>query len=97
LVARLKKRSYQTSRIENAEREETLEEKMARVRREVEEIRMEMVNEKKPEKEIDEWTSLIPVLSNNNSATNIITERVQKIVSPASSSSNAEKVYSSQA
>lgn len=66
---------------------------MTRIRREVEEIRIEMVNEKKPEKEINEWTSLIPVLSNNNAATSNITERVKKIVSSVPLSSSADKVY----
>jgi hypothetical protein len=83
----LKKRSYQTSRIDSAARQETLEEKMARVRREVEEIRMEMVNEDKPEQEVTEWASLVLALSNNTSSASMVTTRVQKLASKSPSPS----------
>ena len=69
-----------------------MEEKITRVKREMEEIRLEMVNEKKPADEITEWESLIHSLTPENNATKVLTSRLQKI--PSSSKPDSAKVTS---
>ena len=81
LIARQKKQSYRTSRQEVTSRTETLEEKITRVRREMEEIRMEMVQENKPDTEIQEWEGIIHSHVDDHIATKLLTTRIQKLVS----------------
>ena len=84
MIARQRKQSYRTSRQEIGSKEETLEEKIARVRREMEEIRVQMVEDNKSEEEVDEWEDLIQALSIENNATKALTSRLQKVSSSSS-------------
>jgi len=87
LIARQKKQSYRTSRQEVSSKEETLEEKIARVRREMEEIRMQMVDEKRDQIEVGEWEALMQNLSSENDAAKALTSRLQKVSSSTSAPS----------
>jgi hypothetical protein len=58
-----------------------LEEKIARVRREMEEIRMEMAQENKPDTEIEEWETILHSHVDDHIATKLLTKRIQKLVS----------------
>lgn len=58
---------------------------MARVRQEVEEIRLQMTEEKRPEAEVAEWETLIQAVSNENNSATILTSRLQKLSSSSTS------------
>ena len=88
LIARQKKQSYRTSKQEVSTKAETLEEKIARVRREMEEIRMEMLQENKPDKDIQEWEGIIHSQMDDHIATKVLTTRIQKLVSTTPTPSN---------
>jgi hypothetical protein len=76
-VARRKKQSYRTSRQEIVSRPETFEEKMVRVRREVEEIKMDLQSEQKDD-DIIEWESLIRSISSETTASKLFAQYLQK-------------------
>jgi hypothetical protein len=75
LIARKRGRSYRTSR----EEEETFEERVARVRREMEEVRIEMIKEKRLAQEVDQWERFIAEVG-GTAATNL-SARVAKLES----------------
>lgn len=85
LIARRRKQSYRTSRQDGTSTPETLEEKMARVKREVEEIRVEMANKGVGEHDstqAEEWDKLIHSFNGDENATSRLTSRVKKIPGP---------------
>lgn len=79
MIARQKRQAYRTTREEVSSHPETLQEKVARVRREMEEVRMQMVNEDTPDTEILEWEKLISSMSSEDSAASMLTSRIQKL------------------
>jgi len=92
LIARQKKQSYQTSTLLESEStaNETLDQKVARVRREMEEIRLEMMNEQKPSEDIANWEELIHSFQDDKSASSLLTQRLQKFASPNGSTSSQQ-------
>jgi hypothetical protein len=74
--------------LEGPAKEETLDEKVARVRREVEEIRVQQAKEKRPEIEIEEWESFAKTLSPDSNAMQLLSSRITKLSSPSQKSSN---------
>jgi hypothetical protein len=60
-----------------------LDEKIARVRREAEEIGLEIIAAKKSDTEIQEWESIIHSLSSEN-PNKLLTSRIQKLTSSSS-------------
>jgi hypothetical protein len=94
LTARRKGQSYRTSREEVPGREETLEEKMARVRREMEEVKREMTVQGKNPQEVEEWETLMRGWSNDESAPKLLSSRLQKASSADGQESQAVRVSS---
>ena len=61
---------------------ETLEEKVARVKREMEEIRVELakkVGDKADSVELEDWDKLVHSLNRDENATSLLTSRVKKL------------------
>jgi hypothetical protein len=90
LIARERKQSYRTSRQDGSTTPETLEEKIARVKREMEEIRMEMAKkggENADPAEVEEWDRMIHSFHGEENATSVLTERVKKLPVPSSATS----------
>jgi hypothetical protein len=94
LIARRKGQSYRTSREEIPRQEETLEEKIARVRREMEEVRREMSVEGKTREEVEDWETLIRTFSSDENASKLLTTRLQKASSPTVQDSHAVRIPS---
>ena len=87
LIARERKRSYRTSRQDGSSTPETLDEKIARVKREMEEIRMAMAKkgaEKADSAEVEEWDRMIQSFHGEENATSLLTARVRKLPPPSS-------------
>jgi len=97
LIARHRRQSYRTSRDDGTSTPETLEEKMARVKREMEEIRVELakkVGDKSDSVELEGWDKLVHSLNRDEKATSLLTSRVKKL--PVSlSASTASTVFPS--
>jgi hypothetical protein len=96
LVARERKQSYRTSRQDGSTTPETLDEKIARVKREMEEIRMEMTNKgsEANSAEVEEWDKMIHSFHGEENATSLLTERVKKLPPPSSTASTPSVVLS---
>jgi hypothetical protein len=85
LIARERKQSYRTSRQDGSITPETLDEKIARVKREMEEIRIEMAKggEKADSKAVEDWDKMIHSFHGEENATSLLTERVKKLPAPS--------------
>jgi hypothetical protein len=92
LIARRKGQSYRTSREEIPRQEETLDEKIARIRREMEEVKREMNVQGKTQEEVEDWETLMRGFSNDESASNLLTTRLQKVSSPTLQDSHTVRI-----
>ena len=64
-------------------REETLDERIARLRREMEEVKREMAVQGKTKEEVEDWESFSRTFSNDESVSTLLTKRLQKLSSPS--------------
>jgi len=82
LIARHRRQSYRTSRDDGTSSPETLEEKVARIKREMEEIRVELakkVGDNADSVELEDWDKLVRSLNRDENATSLLTSRVKKL------------------
>jgi hypothetical protein len=91
LTARQRKQAYRTSRDE-APTAETLEEKMARIKREIEEVRIQMLKENKSDDEVQKWDKLMSGVSSEDSAVTLLTSRIQKLETTQELSSQVQSL-----
>jgi len=94
LIARRKGQSYRTSREEIPRQEETLDEKIARIRREMEEVKREMSVQGKTREDVEDWETLMGGFSSDESASNLLTTRLQRVSSPTVQDSHTVSIPS---
>src|SRR5271154_320405 len=94
LIARRKGQSYRTSREEIPRQEETLDERIARIRREMEEVKREMSVQGKTREDVEDWETLMRGFSSDESASNLLTTRLQKVSSPTVQDSHTVSIPS---
>jgi len=68
---------------------------MARIRREMEEVRVQMTQQEKSDNDIQEWETLISSLSQEDSAVKLLTTRIQKLSTAQTPSSQVPSLISS--
>ena len=92
LIARHRRQSYRTSRDDGTSTPETLEEKVARVKREIEEIRAELAKQGGDEAdsaELEEWNKLVHSLNQEENATSLLKLRVKMLPGALSASTGS--------